>query len=210
MSKVTNKDIHNPCSVNNSGNIKLLLAVIGVVMCIIGGTLCFLGNDKGDEEADAPKPVVVINTKEDADKYLRENSNYSAGTLRELDFNSYWPNEYFTINVREEKIFYWKDGDSVAEVEYTRNHYYKYNSNCIKSFKGCSAKEAFRNKSFKYNSAKEAFKKAVNVTVVVDEDEQNKEDIVSKIEKLSKEDLEKVKEKISELEKEEQVAQDGE
>ena len=138
MSKVTNKDIHNPCSVNKSGNIKLLLAVIGVVMCIIGGTICFLCNDKGDEEADAPKPVVVINTKEDADKYLRENSNYSAGALRELDFNSYWPNEYFTINVREEKIFYWKDGDYVAEVEYTRghyHHYYKYNSLCIKFFK---------------------------------------------------------------------------
>ena len=144
MSKVTKKDIHNPCSVNNSANIKLLLAVIGVVMCIIGGTVCFLGNDKGDEEADAPKPVVVIKTKEDADKYLRENSNYSAGALRELDFNSYWPKEYFTINVREKKIFYWKDGDSVAEVEYTRGHYYEYIFN-IKFFKDHSAKDAFEN-----------------------------------------------------------------
>ena len=154
MSKVTKKDIHNPCSVNNSGNIKLLLAVIGVVMCIIGGTVCFWGNDKGDEEADAAKTAVVIKTKEDADKYLRENSNYSAGALRELDFNSYWPKEYFTINIKDKKISYWKDGDSVAEVEYTRGHYhyhyyYKYNP----IFKDHSAKVAFE--KFPTNLGKE-------------------------------------------------------
>ena len=77
--------------------------------------------------------------------------------------------------------------------------------------KGQAACEKYqiKNEELKRN-AKEAFKKAVNVTVVVDEDEQSKEDIFSKIEKLNKEDLEKVKEKISELEKEEQVAKDGE
>ncbi len=71
-------------------------------------------------------------------------------------------------------------------------------------------KYAIKNEELKRNAA-EAFKKAVNVTVVVDEDENPKaEDIVSKMGKLSKEDLAKVKEKLSELEKEEQVASDGE
>ena len=56
-------------------------------------------------------------------------------------------------------------------------------------------------------SAKEAFKKDVNVTVVSDDEDEKQpeetEDILSKIAKLSKEELSRVKEKLSELEKEE-------
>lgn len=63
-------------------------------------------------------------------------------------------------------------------------------------------KYAIKNEELKRN-AKEAFKKAVNVTVVVDDENESAEAVLEKMEKLSKEDLAKVKEKLSELEKEE-------
>ena len=96
----------------------LWLAICGIILSVIGGALFCLCNDNGDKEDDTQKTTVAINTKEDAEKYLCENSNYSAGTLKELDFNSYWPKEYFTISIKDKKISYWKDGASVAEVEY--------------------------------------------------------------------------------------------
>lgn len=65
-------------------------------------------------------------------------------------------------------------------------------------------KYAVKNEELKRN-AKEAFKKAVNVTVVVDEENESAEAVLARMEKLSKEDLAKVKEKLSELDKEEQV-----
>ena len=109
----------SPKSVKKNSRRTLSLAIIcGVSMSLLGTVLCFLSNDKGDKEDDTQKTTVAINTKEDAEKYLCENSNYSAGTLKELDFNSYWPKEYFTISIKDKKISYWKDGASVAEVEY--------------------------------------------------------------------------------------------
>lgn len=102
----------------NSRRTLLWLAICGVILSAIGGALLCLSNDNGDKEDDTQKTTVAINTKEDAEKYLCENSNYSAGTLKELDFNSYWPKEYFTISIKDKKISYWKDGASVAEVEY--------------------------------------------------------------------------------------------
>lgn len=102
----------------NSRRTLLWLAICGVILSVIGGALLCLCNDNGDKEDDTQKTTVAINTKEDAEKYLCENSNYSAGTLKELDFNSYWPKEYFTISIKDKKISYWKDGASVAEVEY--------------------------------------------------------------------------------------------
>ena len=63
-------------------------------------------------------------------------------------------------------------------------------------------KYAIKNEELKRN-AKEAFKKAVNVTVVVDDENESAEAVLARMEKLSKEDLAKVKEKLSELEKEE-------
>lgn len=99
-------------------------------MSLLGAVLCFLSNDKGDKEDDTQKTTVAINTKEDAEKYLCENSNYSAGTLKELDFKSYWPKEYFTISIKDKKISYWKDGASVAEVEYLPG-----TTNTLKKFK---------------------------------------------------------------------------
>lgn len=109
----------SPKSVKKNSRRTLLLAICGVFMSLLGAVLCFLSNDKGDKEDDTQKTTVAINTKEDAEKYLCENSNYSAGTLKEWDFNSYWPKEYFTISISDKKIFYWKDGASVDEVEYT-------------------------------------------------------------------------------------------
>lgn len=109
----------SPKSVKKNSRRKLLwLAICGVILSVIGGALLCLCNDNGDKEDDTQKTTVAINTKEDAEKYLCENSNYSAGTLKELDFNSYWPKEYFTISIKDKKISYWKDGASVAEVEY--------------------------------------------------------------------------------------------
>lgn len=70
----------------------------------------------------------------------------------------------------------------------------------IKGQEACE-RYAVKNEELKRN-AKEAFKKAVNVTVVVDEENESAEAVMAKVEKLSKEDLAKVKEKISELEKE--------
>lgn len=102
----------------NSRRTLLRFAICGVILSVIGGALLCLCNDNGDKEDDTQKTTVAINTKEDAEKYLCENSNYSAGTLKELDFNSYWPKEYFTISIKDKKISYWKDGASVAEVEY--------------------------------------------------------------------------------------------
>lgn len=102
----------------NSRRTLLRFAICGVIMSVIGGALLCLCNDNGDKEDDTQKTTVAINTKEDAEKYLCENSNYSAGTLKELDFNSYWPKEYFTISIKDKKISYWKDGASVAEIEY--------------------------------------------------------------------------------------------
>ncbi len=102
----------------NSRRTLLRFAKCGVILSVIGGALLCLCNDNGDKEDDTQKTTVAINTKEDAEKYLCENSNYSAGTLKELDFNSYWPKEYFTISIKDKKISYWKDGASVAEVEY--------------------------------------------------------------------------------------------
>lgn len=109
----------SPKSVKKNSRRKLLwLARRGVILSVIGGALFCLCNDNGDKEDDTQKTTVAINTKEDAEKYLCENSNYLAGTLKELDFNSYWPKEYFTISIKDKKISYWKDGVSVAEVEY--------------------------------------------------------------------------------------------
>lgn len=102
----------------NSRRTLLRFAICGVILSVIGGALLCLCNDNGDKEDDTQKTTVAINTKEDAEKYLCENSNYSADTLKELDFNSYWPKEYFTISIKDKKISYWKDGASVAEVEY--------------------------------------------------------------------------------------------
>lgn len=102
----------------NSRRTLLRFAICGVILSVIGGALLCLCNDNGDKEDDTQKTTVAINAKEDAEKYLCENSNYSAGTLKELDFNSYWPKEYFTISIKDKKISYWKDGVSVAEVEY--------------------------------------------------------------------------------------------
>ena len=70
----------------------------------------------------------------------------------------------------------------------------------IKGQEACE-RYAVKNEELKRN-AKEAFKKAVNVTVVVDEENESAEAVMAKVEKLSKEDLAKEKEKISELEKE--------
>lgn len=71
----------------------------------------------------------------------------------------------------------------------------------IKGQAACE-KYAIKNEELKRN-AKEAFKKAVNVTVVVDDENESAEAVLARMEKLSKEDLAKVKEKLSELEKEE-------
>ncbi|MBO5835030.1 MAG: hypothetical protein J6R12_03230 [Bacteroidales bacterium] len=114
----------------NSRRTLLWLAICGVILSVIGGALLCLCNDNGDKEDDTQKTTVAINTKEDAEKYLCENSNYSAGTLKELDFNSYWPKEYFTISIKDKKISYWKDGASVAEVEYLHG-----TSNTLKKIK---------------------------------------------------------------------------
>ena len=79
----------------------------------------------------------------------------------------------------------------------------------VKGQEACE-KYAVKNEELKRNAA-EMFKKAVNVTVVVDDEkESTAEDVMSKMDKLSKEDLQKVKEKLSELEKEEKTAEDGE
>lgn len=78
----------------------------------------------------------------------------------------------------------------------------------IKGQAACE-KYAIKNEELKRN-AKEAFKKAVNVTVVVDDENESAEAVLARMEKLSKEDLAKVKEKLSELEKEEKTAEDGE
>ena len=119
MGEKKTKKTYSPKSVKkNSRRTLLWLAICGVILSVIGGALFCLCNDNGDKEDDTQKTTVAINTKEDAEKYLRENSNYSAGTLKELDFNSYWPKEYFTISIKDKKISYWKDGASVAEVEY--------------------------------------------------------------------------------------------
>lgn len=77
----------------------------------------------------------------------------------------------------------------------------------VKGQEACE-KYAVKNEELKRN-AKEAFKKVVHVTVVKEEKEgEEAEDILSKVEKLSKEDLARVKEKISELESEEKPAQE--
>ena len=120
----------SPKSVKKNSRITLSLAICGVFMSLLGAVLCFLSNDKGDKEDDTQKTTVAINNKEDAEKYLCENSNYSAGTLKELDFKSYWPKEYFTISIKDKKISYWKDGASVAEVEYLPG-----TTNTLKKFK---------------------------------------------------------------------------
>lgn len=78
----------------------------------------------------------------------------------------------------------------------------------IKGQEACE-QYAIKNEELK-RSAKEAFKKDVNVTVVSDDEDEKQpeetEDILSKIAKLSKEELSRVKEKLSELEKEEAPA----
>lgn len=74
-------------------------------------------------------------------------------------------------------------------------------------------KYGIKNEELK-RKAKEAFKNSANITVVKDEEEvkaepqeEKQEDILSQIDKLSKEDLARVKEKISELEQEEPVSE---
>ena len=150
MGEKKTKKTDSPKSVKKNSRRTLLLAICGVSLLLLGAVICFFSNDKGDKEDDTQKTTVAINTKEDAEKYLCENSNYSAGTLKELDFNSYWPKEYFIISINDKKISYWKDGASIAEVEYAifdtgeKNAQgkpkYDYN---IKNFKDNSAEEAF-------------------------------------------------------------------
>ena len=71
----------------------------------------------------------------------------------------------------------------------------------VKGQEACE-KYAIKNEELKRH-AKESYKKATNITVVKDDEEENKEeDILSQIDKLSKEDLARVKEKISKLEEE--------
>ena len=77
----------------------------------------------------------------------------------------------------------------------------------IKGQEACE-QYAIRNEELKRN-AKEAFKKDVNVTVVSDDEEEQNEEQESILEqnaKLSKEELARVKEKLSELENEEASA----
>lgn len=79
----------------------------------------------------------------------------------------------------------------------------------VKGQEACE-KYGVKNEELKRN-AKEAFKNVVQVTVVKDDDEEKaeKEDILSHLDKLSKEDLARVKEKLSKLEtKEEEVSSD--
>ena len=76
----------------------------------------------------------------------------------------------------------------------------------VKGQEACE-RYAVKNEELK-KSATDAFKKAVNVTVFSDEKD-DADGIVSKMDKLSKEELEKVREKLSELTKEER-ATDGE
>ena len=150
MGKNKRKNVDSPKTLKKSARrTQLWLAICGVSLSLLGAALLFfLGNDKGDKEADAAKTAVVIKTKEDADKYLRENSNYSADALKELDFNSYWPKEYFTINIKDKKISYWKDTVDVevkyndCTVTYAQG---KTSGNHLKRFKDNSAKDAFEN-----------------------------------------------------------------
>ena len=151
MGEKKTKKTDSPKSVKkNSRRTLLRFARCGVILSVIGGALFCLCNDNGDKEDDTQKTTVVINTKEDAEKYLCENSSYSADALKELDFNSYWPKEYFTINISEENLSYWKDGDLVAEVKFIKfdtgatkpNGKPIYNNN-LKRFKDNSAKEQF-------------------------------------------------------------------
>lgn len=79
----------------------------------------------------------------------------------------------------------------------------------VKGQEACE-KYAIKNEELKRH-AKETFKNVVNITVVKDDeenqhDENKSEDLLSKIDKLSKEDLARVKEKINELEKEEEIS----
>ena len=107
MGEKKTKKTDSPKSVKkNSRRTLLWLARCGVILSVIGGALFCLCNDNGDKEDDTQKTTVAIKTKEDAEKYLCKNSNYSAGTLKEWDFNSYWPKEYFTISIKDKKISY--------------------------------------------------------------------------------------------------------
>lgn len=116
----------------NSKRTLLKLVMCGILFLIVGLCCIFIVN--GDKK----QPDVVIKSKADAEKYLCENSNYSTKILKELEFNSYWPKEYFEISLKEKKISYWKDEVLKDTVLYNNGE-----NNNLKIFKDRSAKDAF-------------------------------------------------------------------
>lgn len=115
---------------------KLLMATVGLFLSIIGGLLCHYCNI-GSENETAKKQDIVIKTQKEAEGYLSKNSNYSSDKFKEFDFNSYWPQEYFEIDLDDKMISYWKD-TLVAKVEYGN-----YSLRSIKVFKNDSVKKEF-------------------------------------------------------------------
>ena len=148
-----NKGVYSPKPFNKSdkGTQQLLwLATIAVATIVVGCILCCTFNEKEEKVLDVTT-VSAIRTEADAIEYLKANSNYSDETLKELEFNAYWPQEYFEICLKDNTISYWKGNRLVAKVEYA-NHWNfhlgkikenRKNNNNIKGFKDSSARVDF-------------------------------------------------------------------
>ena len=107
-----------------------------VILLVLGGILIYYGEKNLQKQyIDFPKSCA------DLKEFLKENSNYS-DIVDELDFDDYWPSEYFEINLKGKKISYWKDTTWVAEVMYENVS----GNSTLKEFADTISQQCFREK----------------------------------------------------------------
>lgn len=107
-----------------------------VILLVLGGILIYYGEKNLQKQyIDFPKSCA------DLKEFLKENSNYS-DIVDELDFDDYWPSEYFEINLKGKKISYWKDTTWVAEVMYDNVS----GNSTLKEFADTISQQCFREK----------------------------------------------------------------
>lgn len=103
---------------NRTKKISLWLVGIGAFLLITGLIFVFFGN-KCSNDYKQKLHIEVPKNLEEAMRFLRNNSNYY-DIVKEYDFNSYWPKEYFEISIAGKAISYYNDS-LIAEAKY-KNH----------------------------------------------------------------------------------------
>lgn len=118
ITPVENNNTNTNKNKNRAKKISLWLAGIGAFLLITGLIFVFLGN-KCSNDYKQKLHIEVPKNLEEAMKFLQNNSNYS-DIVKEYDFNSYWPKEYFEISIAGKAISYYNDS-LIAEAKY-KNH----------------------------------------------------------------------------------------